>query len=62
MYHNLKGINDTQLKREIARVKGSIVAYGNYLERLLREERYRLFESVEVDKHLAEALEEVIDT
>lgn len=59
-YHNLKGINDDQLQREITRVKGARVAYERYLERLLKEQRIRLFENVEVDKHVAEAIEVVI--
>jgi predicted PilT family ATPase len=58
MYHNLKLVNDAQLSREISRVKGVRVAYESYLERLLREERQRLFSDGTVDAHLAEALDD----
>lgn len=61
MYHDLKAISDVELQREISRIKGARVAYESYLERLLREQRIRLFSDGEVDKHLAEALQEVIE-
>lgn len=57
MYHNLGTVNDEQLSREVRRVKGAIVSYGDYLERLLREERLRLFgDRGTIDSHLAEAI------
>lgn len=58
MYHDLTLVNDAQLSREISRVKGAKVAYESYLERLLSEERQRLFTGGHVDSHLAEALDD----
>lgn len=46
MYHNVKLASDNELAREINRIKGALVSYGAYLERLQREERYRLFQSI----------------
>lgn len=42
MYHSLEGVTDEQLDREIRRIKGSIVSYSDYLERMLKEQRKRL--------------------
>lgn len=59
MLHNLRGVNDAQVDREVKRVKAVIVAHQDYLERLLREQRHRKLLSREIDQEIAEALGEM---
>lgn len=59
MLQNVRNVNDSQLEREVRRVKSVIDAHEQYLKRLLAEQRHRKLLDREIDREIAEALEEV---